>query len=234
MFSLDLLISLGTLTLMEIVLGIDNLIFISILVAKLPLDKQQNARIMGLSLALICRIGLLFMVSYLVHLTKPLVTLFDHPISIKDLILITGGIFLIYKSVKEIYIKVEKGEEDEHGHKPIKSAYSSIISQIVLIDIVFSIDSIITAVGLVDNVYIMIIAVVISMIVMLIFAKPISNFVNDNPSIKILALSFLIMIGTMLVGEGFHAHFPKGYIYFSITFALVLEVINMRMRKKQA
>lgn len=242
----EYLISFISLTLMEIVLGIDNVIFVSILVDKVEEEKQKSARLLGLTLAMICRIMLLFGVSYLVHLTDPVVTIAGKGISIKDGILILGGMFLIYKSTKEIYEKVEGGHEGVGDVKSVKAKFSSIIFQIIVIDIIFSLDSVITAVGLVDTeenpelfmglieipLMIIVFAVIISMIIMMIFAKGISAFINKKPSIKVLALAFLILIGTMLVAEGLHVHFPKGYIYFAMVFALIMDFVNMRMNKK--
>ena len=231
LFTTDNLVSLLTLTLMEIVLGIDNIVFISIITNKLEVSQQSKARILGLGLALGTRIVLLFMVNWLVHLTEPLFTLFNKGFSIKDLILLAGGLFLIYKSVTEIFHKMEMSEHED-AKNPSTITFGSAIGQIILLDIIFSIDSIITAVGLVDSILIMIVAVILSLIVMLIFSKGIGVFINSNPSIKIIALAFLVMIGTMLVAEGFHIHFPKGYIYFSMAFALGIEFLNMRFRKK--
>lgn len=230
---------------MEIVLGIDNVIFVSILVDKLQGDRQKEARLLGLTLAMVCRILLLFGVSYLVHLTDPIVFIAGKGISIKDGILILGGMFLIYKSTKEIYEKVESGHEGVDQAKSTKAKFSNIIFQIIVIDIIFSLDSVITAVGLVDTeenppmfmdlieipLLIIIFAVIISMIIMMVFSKGISAFINRKPSIKVLALAFLILIGTMLVAEGLHVHFPKGYIYFAMVFALIMDFINMRMNK---
>ena len=243
----EYLISFITLTLMEIVLGIDNIIFISILVDRLEQPLQKKARLLGLTLAMICRILLLFTVSWLVHLTTPLFTVASKGISVKDIILILGGLFLIYKSTKEIYQKVEEGHEEVGEVAPVKSKFANIIFQIIVIDIIFSLDSVITAVGLVDTeenpplflgileipLMIIILAVVISMIIMMIFSKGISKFINKRPSIKVLALAFLILIGTMLVAEGLHVHFPKGYIYFAMVFALLLDFVNMRMNKNK-
>ena len=230
-FTTENIFSLLTLTLMEIVLGIDNIVFISIITNRVAADQQNKARVFGLALALITRIILLFMVSWLVHLTEPLFEIFNKEISIKDLILIAGGLFLVYKSTTEIFNKMETHEsETVAGNTTL--TFASAIGQIILLDIIFSIDSIITAVGLVDSLYIMIIAVVLSMVVMLIFSKGIGTFINNNPSVKIIALAFLVMIGTMLLAEGFHIHFPKGYIYFSMAFALAIEFLNMKMRGK--
>ncbi|MFN8438653.1 MAG: TerC family protein [Cytophagales bacterium] len=241
---MEILVSLISLTLLEIVLGIDNVIFISILVDKIPISDQKKARIWGLSLALICRIMLLFTVSWLVHLTTPLFTIFQKHISVKDLILISGGLFLIYKSTKEIYEKVEKFDKHSTQSTQKKISFSTVILQIIIIDIVFSLDSIITAIGLVDSdenpakfmgidipLLVIITAVIISMAVMIVFARHISEFINNRPSVKILALAFLILIGTMLLAEGLHIHFPKGYIYFAMGFAMIIDFINIRMNK---
>jgi len=229
-------ISLLTLTLMEIVLGIDNIIFISIVAGKLPADQQGKARTIGLMLALIFRVVLLLFISYIVGMTEPLFTI-DLPFGYgefaatgRDLILLAGGLFLIAKSTTEIHGKLE-GEEDDHTVKKVAHSLGKVIVQIILIDIVFSFDSILTAVGLVDHVEIMIVAVIISMGVMLAFAKAISDFVNKRPTIKILALAFLIMIGFMLVLEALHQHVPKGYIYFAMAFSLAVELLNQRIRK---
>lgn len=240
-FTAQGLISLATLTLMEIVLGIDNLIFISILSDKLPRESQGKARTIGLALALIMRTILLWGIAYIVGFTDPLFVIdiasanFKHAISVRDLILLGGGLFLIYKSTVEIHEKIE-GEEETVQTKS-KLSLGSAIFQIVLLDIVFSFDSILTAIGLVDDptkdLVIMVIAVVISLIIMLLFAKPISDFVNDHPTIKMLALSFLLLIGILLVAEAFHQVIPKGYIYFSIAFSLFVESLNMWSKKKQ-
>lgn len=236
-----------SLTLMEIVLGIDNVIFVSILVDRLDISEQKKARVWGLSLAMVCRILLLFTISWLVHLTNPMFTIYDKGISIKDCILILGGLFLIYKSTKEIYEKVETEEDELEVNPKKKSTFSNIILQIIVIDIIFSLDSVITAVGLVDTeenpailfgfieipLLIIIVAVIASMCIMLIFSRSISEFINKKPSVKVLALAFLILIGTMLVAEGLHVHFPKGYIYFAMVFALLMDFINMRMNRKK-
>lgn len=232
----DLWVSLITLTFMEIVLGIDNIIFISIVAGKLPASEQGRARTIGLMLALVFRVLLLLSITWIVGLKDPLFVL-DLPWGVKDfgvtgrdLILLAGGLFLIAKSTTEIHHKLEGEEEQTTINKASKSLLSVII-QIILVDIVFSFDSILTAVGLVDNVVIMIIAVIISMGIMLAFAKYIADFVNKHPTIKMLALSFLIMIGFMLVLEALHQHVPKGYIYFAMFFSLVVEMLNMRLRK---
>ena len=229
-------ISLLTLTLLEIVLGIDNIIFISILSGKLPPDQQAKARKLGLGLALFTRVLLLMGLAWVVKLDKPF---FEHEsfgfklaVSVKDLILITGGLFLIYKSVHEIHEKLE-GEDGEKTKK-ITPAFGKVIFSILMMDIIFSLDSVITAVGMVKEIGIMITAVILAMIVMLIFVNQISNFVDRHPTIKVLALSFLILIGTMLVAEGFHQHINKGYIYFAMAFAALVEGINIRVRHKAA
>ncbi len=233
----DTWISLLTLTFMEVVLGIDNIVFISIIVNRLPKEQQGKGRTIGLLLALVFRVILLLFISYIVQAKEPLFTL-DLPftaealeVSIRDIILFAGGLFLLAKSTTEIHNKLE-GEEETHGQVKATTTLGKILIQIILIDIVFSFDSILTAVGLVDEVIIMIVAVVISMIIMLIFAKAISDFVNERPTIKMLALSFLLLIGVMLVAESFHVEIPKGYIYFAMFFSLLVEMLNMKLRKK--
>jgi len=230
----EIWISLITLTLLEIVLGIDNIIFISILSGKLPVSQQARARRLGLSLALITRILLLCGLAWVVKLDKPFweATLFSWQLSIsgKDLILLAGGLFLIGKSVHEIHEKLEG--EDGHATKQMRVSFGRVIVQILLLDIVFSLDSVITAVGMVKEIGVMIAAVILAVIVMLIFVNKISAFVDRHPTIKMLALSFLILIGTMLVAEGFHQHVNKGYIYFAMVFALAVEFLNMRLRAK--
>lgn len=233
----DTWISLLTLTFMEVVLGIDNIIFISIVAGKLPPTEQGRARTIGLMLALVFRILLLLSISWIVSLKDPLFVINlpwganDFGVTGRDLILLAGGLFLIAKSTTEIHHKLE-GEIEEPGVSKVYQNLSRVIIQIVLVDIVFSFDSILTAVGLVDEVLIMIIAVVISMGIMLVFSKYIADFVNNHPTIKMLALSFLIMIGFMLVLESLHQHVPKGYIYFAMFFSLLVEMLNMRLRKK--
>ena len=224
------LMSLFTLTLMEIVLGVDNIIFISILASRLKDEQQQKARMIGISLALIVRLLLLSVITYIVKWNQPLMTLGEFDISVRDLILFLGGGFLIYKSTTEIHDKLE-GSAHEVDNTKVYSM-SSVVTQIILLDIVFSFDSILTAVGLVDHLIIMIIAVIISMIVMLVFAKSISDFIEKHPTVKMLALSFLLLIGILLVTEAFHQHVPKGYIYFAIAFSLFVELLNLKMRKK--
>jgi predicted tellurium resistance membrane protein TerC len=228
-------ISLLTLTALEVVLGIDNIIFISILAGKLPAEQQDKARKTGLILAMVMRIILLFSISWLMKLTAPLFTLpvLHHDMSGKDLILFFGGLFLVGKSVFEIHEKLEG--EDGHATTGMRRAtFRSVVVQIILLDIVFSLDSVITAVGMADHLAVMIAAVVIAMGIMLWAAKPISDFVNRHPTLKMLALSFLILIGVMLVAEGFHQHIPKGYIYFAMAFAFAVEMLNLRLRSKSA
>jgi predicted tellurium resistance membrane protein TerC len=227
LFNVDIWISFFTLCALEIVLGIDNIVFISILTNKLPISEQAKTRRQGLLLALFMRIGLLFSISWIMRLTDPLFVVFNNEISVRDMILIVGGLFLIFKSVKEIHHKVESSEEISSS--PHKVSYASVIGQIILLDLVFSLDSVITAVGMVDDIRIMIAAVVVSMLVMLWAAEPISLFVNRHPAIKVLALAFLIMIGTALVAEGMEFHFPKGYIYFAMAFSVLVEFINIRI-----
>ncbi len=225
-------ISLLTLTGLEIVLGIDNVIFISILAGKLPPERQAYARKLGLSLALVTRILLLCSISWLMGLTSTLFTLpvLDAPISGKSLILLLGGLFLIGKSVNEIHGKLEGA--DGHANPSRATSFASVIVQILAIDVVFSLDSVITAVGMADHLWVMIVAVVISIGVMLAFAGAISKFVNNHPTLKMLALSFLILIGVMLVGESLGRHIPKGYIYFAMAFALGVEMMNLKLRPR--
>ena len=231
-------IAFATLTVLELVLGIDNVIFISILSGKLPPEQQSKARYIGLALALIMRVILLFSLSWVIGLTAPLFSLFGRDISGKDLVLLVGGLFLIAKSTHEIHGSLE-GEED-HGEKKSYSSFAGVIIQIVLLDIVFSLDSVITAVGMIsteygDNgIWIMIGAVVISIAAMMLFAGPIGEFVQRHPTVKMLALSFLLLIGVMLVAEGFHQKIPKGYIYFAMAFSVIVEILNIRLRKKAA
>tara|TARA_R100000935_G_C2791896_1_gene146365 strand:+ start:261 stop:980 length:720 start_codon:yes stop_codon:yes gene_type:complete len=229
---LDTWIALLTLTFMEIVLGIDNIIFISIVAGKLPAEQQKKARILGLSLALIMRILLLLSITWLIGLTEPVLNIYDFELSWRDIILAAGGVFLLVKSVLEIHQKVE-GVEHEQTIKKVNS-FGYAITQIVLLDIIFSFDSILTAIGLTDVLLLMIIAVIVSILVMMIFAKAVGDFVNKYPTVQILALSFLILIGFMLVIEGLHYHVPKGYIYFAIFFSLIIEMLNIRYRKKRA
>lgn len=222
------LIALLTLSAMEIVLGIDNIVFISILVAKLPKSQQTKARNIGLSLALFARLGLLFSISWVMGLTEPLISIFGFEMSGRNLILLFGGLFLVGKATFEIH---EKFELHEDGPKiGGKANYTSILIQILLLDIVFSLDSVITAVGMAQQISIMVVAMLISMVVMLFSASAIGDFVDRHPSIKILALSFLILIGVMLVAEGTGQHMPKAYIYFAMAFSLGVELLNMKYR----
>lgn len=224
-------IALGTLTALEIVLGIDNIIFISILVAKLPDGQRDRARKIGIMLAMLTRLALLFSISWVMGLTEPWFTIFGEAISGRDVILIGGGLFLLAKSTHEIHVSVE-GASEESGSTAAASTFGMVLVQIAILDIVFSLDSVITAVGLVDHVSIMAIAIIIAVGVMLLASKAISDFVDDHPTIKILALSFLIIVGLTLILEGLDFHIPKGYIYFAMLFSLTVEAINIRMRKK--
>ena len=219
-----------TLTMLELVLGIDNIIFISILVDKLPKERREFARRLGLFMAMFMRIGLLLLLAWIVGLVKPLFSVFGHEVSGRDLILILGGLFLIWKSTTEIHQSLE-GEEEHGGPSVVKATFASIIIQIMIIDLVFSLDSIITAVGMVDDVRIMIAAVIASVALMMLFAGPIGRFVSEHPTIKMLALSFLVVVGVVLVAEGFDHHVPKGYVYFAMAFSLGVEMLNIRMRK---
>jgi predicted tellurium resistance membrane protein TerC len=224
-------IALLTLLGLEIVLGIDNVVFISILAGKLPRDQQQKARLIGLGLAMFLRIALLFSLSWVIRLTAPMFAVMGHGVSGRDLILLGGGLFLIAKSTHEIHSRLEG--EDGHASAKAKSSLVSVIIQILLLDIVFSLDSVITAVGMVENISIMISAVVVAVIFMMFFAKPISNFVDRHPTFKMLALSFLLLIGLTLIAEGWHRHIPKGYIYFAMAFSFFVEMMNMRLRKEK-
>ena len=221
-----------TLCALEIVLGIDNLIFISILANKLPKEKQSKARQVGLGLALILRVGLLFSISWIMGLTKDIFSIAELGISGRDIILILGGLFLIYKSVTEIHEKMENAESSLVVSTKIVT-FRNIVLQILIIDVVFSLDSVITAVGMTDHISIMIAAVVISMVIMMISATSISDFVNKHPAVKVLALAFLLMIGIALIAEGMDFHIPKGYIYYSMAFAVLVEFINIRIGSRK-
>ena len=228
----DGLIALVTLSAMEIVLGIDNVVFIAILTGKLPAERQATARRTGLVLALGIRVGLLFAISWMMSLTKPMFAVAGHGVSGRDLILLGGGLFLIVKATWEIYDKVEAehGPERKGGGR---ASFMMVLFQILLLDIVFSLDSVITAVGMAEHLSIMVTAMIIAMLVMLVSAGTVSDFVERHPSVKILALSFLLLIGVMLVADGMGQHVPKGYIYFAMAFSLLVELLNMRYRKGQ-
>jgi predicted tellurium resistance membrane protein TerC len=226
----DALIALLTLSAMEIVLGIDNVVFIAILTGKLPAARQESARRIGLVLALVIRIGLLFAIAWIMSLTRPLFDVANHPFSGRDLILLGGGLFLIFKATWEIYDKLEAEHEPEHGGKG-RATFTGVLIQILLLDIVFSLDSVITAVGMAQQITIMVVAMVIAMVIMLMSASAVSSFIERHPSLKILALSFLLLIGVMLVAEGMGQHVPKGYIYFAMAFSLLVELLNMQYRR---
>lgn len=228
----ELLIAFFTLTALELVLGIDNIIFISILVDKLPPEKRAFARRLGLFLAMFMRIGLLMILAWLAGLTKPLFEVLGHGLSGRDLILILGGLFLVWKSTSEIHQLLE-GEEGE-ASSAVKATFAAVIMQIIVIDLVFSLDSIITAIGMVNNLQVMIAAVVASVALMMVASAPISDFVSAHPTVKMLALSFLMVVGVVLVAEGFGHHVPKGYIYFAMAFSVVIEMLNIRLRKQAA
>lgn len=228
-------IALATLTALEIVLGIDNIIFISILVGRLPQHQQQRARVLGLGLAMFTRIALLLSLAWVMSLTAPLFTVLAYEISGRDLILIGGGLFLLWKSSAEIFESLEgEEEEEEKSASAVKSAFISTLIQIAIIDIVFSLDSVITAVGMAKDVPVMVLAIVIAIGVMMFAARSIAEFVERHPSIKMLALSFLILVGVALIGEGLELHIPKAYIYFAMAFSLAVEMININHRKKRA
>ncbi len=223
------LLALVTLTLLEIVLGVDNVIFISILSSKLPASQQDRARRLGLLAAMVMRILLLLSIVWIIRLTAPLFYIWGRPISGRDLILMGGGLFLLAKATLEIHERLE-GEEG-HGSARVRPSFAAVIIQIALLDIVFSLDSVITAVGMADQVSIMVAAVILAVVVMMFSAGPISSFINRHPTIKVLALSFLLLIGVSLVGEGLGMHIPKGYIYFAMGFSVLVEAINLRVRR---
>jgi predicted tellurium resistance membrane protein TerC len=225
-------VALGTLTLLEIVLGIDNIIFISILVGRLPEQQRNLARRLGLGLAMIARLALLFSITWVMQFTAPWFTVFGNEISGRDIILIGGGLFLLAKATHEIHNSLEGVVEN--GRPVVVASFGAVLVQIAVLDIVFSLDSVITAVGLVQHVSIMAIAIVLAVAVMLLAAKPIGDFVDTHPTIKILALSFLILVGVTLMVEGFDVHVPKGYIYFAMAFSVMVEMLNIRMRKRLA
>ena len=225
-------IAFGTLTALELVLGIDNIIFISILVDRLPAAQRELARRIGLAMAMVMRIGLLLVLAWIVGLVEPLFTIWKQAISGRDLILILGGLFLIWKSTSEIHHSLEGEEERAAG--AAGTTFAAVIAQIMVVDLVFSLDSIITAVGMVDDVEVMIAAVVASVALMMVFAGAIGRFVSDHPTIKMLALSFLVVVGVVLVAEGFDHHVPKGYVYFAMAFSVAVEMLNIRLRKRAA
>lgn len=223
--------SLLTLTILEIVLGIDNIIFISIVSARLPVEQQGKARTIGLGLALIMRLILLSMIAWLAGLTEPLVTIMGHDVSWRDIILVGGGLFLLVKGTMEIHHSVEGGTQASSTLK--KVTFGAVLGQIVLLDIVFSLDSVITAIGMVDELAVMIAAVVIAMGVMLFAAKPVGEFVNAHPTVKMLALSFLLLVGMALIADGFGMHIPRGYLYFAVAFSLGVECLNLWSQKNK-
>ena len=226
----QIIMSLLTLIALEVVLGIDNVIFISILANKLPLHQQKKARFYGLILAMILRLALLAMIAIILKLENDLFVIFNQGISAKDLILILGGLFLLYKSSSEIYHKME-GEQGDKSKNIKAASFAQVIFQILIMDLVFSIDSIITAIGMVKEIWIMYVAIIVTVLLMLVAAEPISNFVNKHPSFKLLALSFLLLIGFALVSEGFGIEIPKGYIYFSMAFSMLVSLLQMRINK---
>lgn len=230
-FNPEIWIALLTLTVLEIVLGIDNIIFITILTGRLPIEQRNRGRIIGLAMAMIMRILLLLSLTWIMSLTKPLFQMLSQEISGRDIILLIGGLFLLAKSTHEIHVNLEGEEEDKE--KPKAVSFIGVITQIAILDIIFSLDSVITAVGLVNQLPIMITAIIIAIIVMMISAKSIGDFVESHPTIKILALSFLILIGFSLIGEGLDLHIPKGYIYFAMAFSVGVEMLNIRMLSKR-
>ena len=227
-------IALLTLTTLEIVLGIDNIIFIAIIAGRLPVHQQNKGRTIGLILAMVTRIGLLFSLTIIMGLTAPLFTVFGQEISGRDLILFFGGLFLLGKSTLEIHNNLEGDTEHANAGKGIKEvSFFSVITQILILDIVFSLDSVITAIGLVDQVAVMVTAIIIAVIFMILMAGPVSRFIENHPTVKILALSFLLLIGVALVAESFDLHIPKGYIYFAMAFSVFVEMLNMKLRKRR-
>lgn len=230
LFSGEALIALATLSLLEIVLGIDNLVFLTILAGKLPPEQQPRARKIGLALALGMRVGLLLVITWIIGLTRPLFTVLEQEISGRDLILLIGGLFLLAKATTEIHHKLEGESAGKSG--AVRATFGAVIAQIVVMDLIFSLDSVITAVGMADDIRVMIIAVVIAMAVMLAFAEPLGRFVQAHPTVQMLALSFLLLIGMTLVAEAFEVHVSKGYIYFAMGFSVFVEVLNLKFSKK--
>ncbi len=226
-------VALFTLAALEIVLGVDNIIFISILVGRLPPEQRQKGRVFGLGLAMLTRIALLLSLAWMMRLTAPLFSLFAQEVSGRDLILLGGGLFLLVKAVMEIHNALEGEDDDDPNAAPKHAKFFSTLIQIALIDIVFSLDSVITAVGMANHIPVMVLAIVAAVIVMMFAAKPIGDFVDTHPTIKMLALSFLILIGVALLGEGLGMHIPKGYIYFAMAFSVTVEMLNLRLRKKR-
>lgn len=232
LYSPDAWLAFVTLTVLELVLGIDNVIFIAILVDKLPVERRELTRRIGLLVAMVMRVALLFLISWIVGLTAPIVTLQGNAISGRDLILIGGGLFLLFKSTKEIDQLLEG--EAGHGSSKVKATFAAVLTQIVLIDIVFSFDSIITAVGMAQHIEVMIAAVIVSVALMMLFAGAIGRFVSAHPTVKMLALAFLFVIGVLLIADGFDHHVPKGYVYFAMAFSVCVEVLNIRVRRRSA
>jgi predicted tellurium resistance membrane protein TerC len=228
----EIWIALATLTVLEIVLGIDNIIFISILAGKLPQDRQARARTIGLGMAMLTRIGLLFSLTWILRLTAPLFLLLGQEISGRDVILIAGGLFLIAKSTRELHLKLE-GEEG-HASRAARASLTGIVIQIALLDIIFSMDSVITAVGMTNHLGVMVTAVIIAVICMMIFSGYLNDFVHRHPTIKVLALSFLLLIGVTLIADGFDQHISKGYIYFAMAFSVFVEILNLQVRKRES
>ena len=227
----QIIIGLLTLVVLEVVLGIDNIVFISIMAGKLPTEQQDRARKVGLGVALVTRILLLLSISWVIGLTEPLFSVIGIDVSGRDLILLIGGLFLIYKSTHEIHERLE-GDEGKHEQRKVAATFAAVIMQIAVLDIVFSLDSVITAVGMANEIWVMILAVVIAVGIMMLSSTAISNFVNQHPTVKMLALSFLLLIGFSLIVEALHFHIPKGYIYFAMGFSILVEVLNLRARAK--
>ncbi|MEO8601665.1 MAG: TerC family protein [bacterium] len=225
----EIWIALLTLTVLELVLGIDNIVFISILAGKLAVEQRQRARVIGLGLAMFTRILLLLSLSFLVRLTEPLFSVLDYEISGRDIILLVGGLFLLFKGTHEIHDKLEGTESEVSA--TVYPSFRMVITQIVLLDIVFSLDSVITAVGMTNDIPVMVAAVVIAVILMMVFSTPLSDFVERHPTVKMLALSFLLLIGVALIADGMHFHIPRGYIYFAMGFSVMVEMLNLRIRR---
>jgi len=228
-----LVIALVTLTVLEIVLGIDNIIFISILAGRLPEQERQKARILGLALAMLTRIGLLLSLAWVMQLTRPLMTVLGQDISGRDLILGFGGLFLLGKSTHEIHSSLEGGAAPRNG-RPGVSSFAGVLAQVALLDIVFSLDSVITAVGMTNHIGVMVTAIVVAVICMMVFVRAINEFIEEHPTVRMLALSFLLLIGVMLIAEAFDQHIPKGYIYFAMAFSVFVEMLNLRFRKQES